>query len=293
MKNVIVFGAKGLLGSRLCPFLSENGINVIKQSRGTEGDLQLNPTDRLAIDIVLKKYQPIAVINLIAATNVDQCEEQLQMAWIANVGAVSAISHCIELNRIKTGKKIHLIHLSTDQVYSGLGPHSEDTVNPLNVYGLSKYTGELLAERVGATVLRTNFFGRSYHNERKSFSDWLVKSLTDKDQITLFDDIKFSAIHINSLCQVILRCIEIELPGIFNLGCKQGISKAEFGLVLASKLGLSTNQLKIGSSSQFGFKALRPKDMTLDVSKIENTLKMVCPTIAEEINKTAQEYLND
>lgn len=292
MKNIIVFGALGLLGRRLCPFLSENGFNVIKQSRGTEGDLRIDPTDQIAIDEVLNQYRPIALINLIAATNVDQCEVDLQVAWVANVSVVSALSQSIKVHRTKTGQNIHLIHLSTDQVYSGSGPHAEDKVSPVNVYGLSKYTGELLAHSVGATVLRTNFFGRSLHNDRKSFSDWLVNSLTTRAQITLFDDIKFSALHINSLSEVILRCIEIAPEGVFNLGCRNGVSKAEFGLLLARKLGFITNNIQISSSIYFNLKAPRPLDMTLDVSKIENRLGMICPNIVEEIELTAQEYLN-
>lgn len=293
MQNVIVFGALGLLGSRLCPFLSDNGINVIKQSRGVDGDVQIDPTDHDEIAFALRRYSPVAVINLIAETNVDACEEFLQKAWIANVRVVSTISHCIEKHKMETFQNVHLIHLSTDQLYSGLGPHVESSMKPINVYGLSKLTGELFAERVGATILRTNFFGRTQHKNRKSFSDWLVNALKKEAQLILFEDVRFSALHVNSLCNVILRCLEIQPSGVFNLGCRNGISKSEFGITLANMLGFTTKNILIESISKSQLKAPRSNDMTLDNSKIEEKLQIICPNIIQEIEITAQEYLHD
>jgi hypothetical protein len=40
------------------------------------------------------------------------------------------------------------------------------------------------------------------------------------------------------------------------------------------------------------FKARRPLDMTMQVDKLERALGIICPSIGEEIKKTAKEYLN-
>ena len=88
-------------------------------------------------------------------------------------------------------------------MYSGAGPHSEEHVHPINVYGLSKYTGELIAQQAGATILRTNLYGLSHCPDRKSFSDWAIQSLRDSAPITVFEDVKFSALHIKTLCEFV------------------------------------------------------------------------------------------
>lgn len=293
MATVIIFGASGLLGNSLVPALRAQGYTVLTQSRGGETDLCLDPSDRMAVAAVLAERRPEAVVNLVAVTNVDQCEILPELAWQANAGVVAAITEGIAAVGVDSSSRPHLVHISTDQVYNGLGPHTEDKVHPINVYGLSKYTGELLAAPLGATVLRTNFFGRSRCPGRESFSDWLVRSLREGTPITVFNDVKFSAVHINTLCTIIARSIKRRLAGTFNAGCRDGISKAEFALALANLLGLPIDQLKVGKSTEVSLRARRPLDMTLQVLDLEEALGLVCPYMQEEIEHTSREYLND
>lgn len=293
MSTVIVFGASGLLGASLVPTLRACGYNVLAQSRDLGADLCLDPSDRAAVAAVLTLHRPVAVVNLVAATNVDQCETHTELAWHANTGVVAAIVEGILAFGNTPTSRPHLVHISTDQVYEGLGPHAENEAHPINVYGLSKYTGELLAERVGATILRSNFYGRSRCVGRVSFSDWLVRSLREKTPITVFDDVKFSAIHIDTLCNYIGRSIVLRPAGIFNAGCRDGISKAGFAMALARTLGLSTESVRMGTSADVALKARRPLDMTLQVARIEAALDLRCPNMINEIQHTAKEYLND
>lgn len=293
MSIIIVFGASGLLGASLVPALRIRGYNVLSQGRSEGADLRLDPSDRAAVIDALVGYRPAAVVNLVAATNVDQCEMQPQLAWRVNAGVVAILTECIAAASQRLGTQPHLVHVSTDQVYDGTGPHAEDDIDLINVYGLSKYTGELLAERVGATVLRTNFYGRSRCPGRASFSDWLVNSLRDQAPITVFDDVKFSAMHIDTLCDIITKCIELRPTGIFNAGCRDAISKAGFAFALAKALSLSTDQVTVGRSTDVPLKARRPLDMSLQVSRLENILELQFPTMLAQIEHTAKEYLND
>jgi dTDP-4-dehydrorhamnose reductase len=292
MSNVIVFGASGLLGASLVPVLRSCGHTVFAQSRKQGADLCLEPFDRGAVAAALAQHRPSAVINLVAATNVDQCEVQTELAWQANTGVVAAIVEGILALDNDPASRPHLVHLSTDQVYHGPGPHTEDIVHPINVYGLSKYAGELIAERAGATVLRSNFYGRSRTSGRMSFSDWLVCNLREKTPITVFDDVKFSAIHIDTLCEIIVRSIELRSAGIFNAGCRDGISKAGFAIALARALELPTENVRVGTSTDVALKARRPLDMTLNVARLEAAFDLQCPSMSYEIEHTSKEYLN-
>ncbi len=289
MSNIIVFGATGLLGSRLCPFLEKNGFNIIRQSREADAELQIEPTDYIAIITAIKKFKPKTIINLIASTNVDQCEKDPINAWLTNVNVTEAISQAI----IKSGKDedlIHLIHISTDQVYSGKGPHKEEDVKPINIYGLTKLSAELFVENIGGTILRTNFYGRINHSKRLSYSEWIINSLLTEKNITLFDDIRFSALHIDTLCNMILKCILVKPKGVYNLGCRNGLSKADFGIKLAQVMKLPINNVAYGKIIDAKLTAIRPNDMSLNINKIEKELNLICPEISEEILKTAMEY---
>ena len=95
----------------------------------------------------------------------------LKLAYLLNVKTVEKIIEAKEYF------DFHLIHLSTDQVYSGFGIHKESCVNPLNVYGITKYCSELVASKIDSTIIRTNYHSKSLVPKRYSFSDWLVKSL--------------------------------------------------------------------------------------------------------------------
>ncbi len=293
MSTIIIFGAAGMLGASLVPALRALGHNVLTQSRNVGADLVLDPSNRTAVIDALIQYRPSAVVNLVAATNVDQCEAQPYLAWKANAGVAASLTESITAFGEKSGTQPHLVHVSTDQVYDGPGPHAEDDINLINVYGLSKYAGELLAERVGATVLRTNFYGRSRRPSRVSFTDWLVRSLREKTPITVFDDVKFSAVHIDTLTKIIAQCIERRPVGVFNAGCRDSISKAGFAFALAKALNLATDQVTVGTSADLALKARRPTDMSLQVSRLENVIELQFPTITGEIEHTTKEYLND
>ena len=172
--RIVVLGASGRLGSYLFPFLRSCGHEVLSLSRRAKGDLQADLTDISEVELVLDKVRPDSIVNLAAETNIDSCEEFPQDAYLANVKIVENLVKWIGGN----GNSSHLVQLSTDHVYDGIGPHSEEDISPLNYYGFSKYAAELLATKVNSTILRTNFFGRTQIPGRMSYSDWLIDSLT-------------------------------------------------------------------------------------------------------------------
>lgn len=289
MSTVVIFGASGLLGSSLCPFLAQYGFEVVMAGRVQSSDRVLDITDPGAIEAMFKATTPSHVINLVAATDVDRCESDVAYAYAANTkvpGAISAaLETCADLD-------IHTVHISTDQVYAGAGPHKEDSIDPINVYGLSKFAGELLMAQQRTAILRTNFYGRSRLTNRKSFSDWLVAALGKREAITLFEDVRFSALNIRTLCEIILQIMRTRLTGTFNAGCRDGISKADFAIALAKALRLPLDNARTGRMADQSFRARRPADMTLDVRKLESALQMRCPDMFDQILLTAEEYSN-
>ena len=78
--------------------------------------------------------------------------------------------------------------------------------------------------------------------------------------------------------------IKKPIPGIYNLGSKNGISKSEFIKNFSSNLGFELNYEEIDYKSSFSL-ANRPFDMRMDVSLFEETYKINLPNLEEEIKK--------
>ncbi len=287
MKKVLVTGGTGLLGASLVPFLRESGYNIIVHGRSNRVDCQ---ADFTFLDIAqkhLNKIDPDVIINLIGLTNVDFCEEQPNEAYLTNVRTVENIIFWIKQKKTNC----HLIHISTDHVYDGVGPNKESEVSLKNSYAFSKYAGELVANSVSSTILRTNFFGCSHCHKRNSLTDWIYQSLSSNRSILVFDDVMFSPLSMQTLSEMIDLIIR-KLPiGLFNLGSNEGMSKADFAFLFSKELGLPSDTMIRTKSDEVEFlKTYRPKDMRMDLSKIENVIGIKLPFLRDEIKKVANEY---
>ena len=144
-----------------------------------------------------------------------------------------------------------------------------------------------------STILRTNFIGRSQCNNRTSLTDWLFLSLKNSKQINVFSDVMFSPLSIVSLCSLIEKCIFDRPLGIYNLGSKSGMSKADFAFLFADALGLPKLCLKRSDMrSVESVVAKRPFDMRMSVDLFEARMDVSLPILEEEILSVANDYVH-
>ncbi|MBG04464.1 MAG: hypothetical protein CMM59_10370 [Rhodospirillaceae bacterium] len=275
--KTFVTGATGLLG----PYVIEafNDTDVVTTAR-RGGDVQCDLTDLDATRQAIEELQPDAVIHLAALTDVDQCERDPGAAKRINVDTAANLAATMPV-------EAQLVYISTDQVYPGLGgPYRESDTAPVNVYGQSKLDGEQAALRHPNSVcLRTNLFGASRTDGRGSLSDFMAGMLREEKPVTFFEDIFFSPLHMRTLSGFIRKIVRNQLSGVFNLGCRGGASKSDFGFMVAEHLGLPTRTVTVGVSTQMPDRAPRPSDMRFDVSRIEAVLGTEMPTLEEEVRK--------
>jgi dTDP-4-dehydrorhamnose reductase len=277
--RIVVLGSSGRVGGYLLPLLRSCEHEALGLSRGEGDDLHADLTDFGQVSFALNKVRPDAIVNLAAQTNIDECEKCPQNAYLANVKIVENLVRWIENN----GNSSHLVQLSTDQIYDSLGPHKEGDISLKNYYGFSKYAGELVAAKVNSTILRTNFFGQSRSLGRLSFSDWLVDSLIKEKEITVFDDVYFSPLSLQRLVELLGLVALKRQQGIFNLGSREGMSKADFAFYLAKVLGLPTGKMSRGGVGTAKLTANRAKDMRMDSSNFEKVFEVKLPTLRQEI----------
>jgi dTDP-4-dehydrorhamnose reductase len=273
MMKVLITGGTGLLG----PYLQEAAtiFGRVLSSSLNSGDLPYDLTNANQVRELIAKTQPDLVFHCAAMTDVDACQTDPDRAQALNAGTAENLA-------VTLPKDGRLVYISTDQVYPDTpGPHRESETQPVNVYGATKLEGEhAVLRRSNSLVLRVNFFGASQTSGRSSLSDWLIANLSARKPITLFTDSLFSPLHLETLTQTIVEAALERLTGVFNLGCRDGVSKCEFGLAVAAHLGLPSDAATPGKSLMV---ATRAKDLRMEVSRIEKALRRPMPTMLQEV----------
>ena len=229
-------------------------------------------------NFLLKKYKPNLIINTISNINVDECEKNFQKCYFDNIITSKIIS------RVSAKFKIKQIYISTDQVYSGKGPHKEFNIKPLNNYGVSKICAENFVLKNKGVVLRVNFLQKD--RKKRTLQDKIIYS--NNKSFVLFENIYFTPLHISTLIDIITKNLFKFKTGIYNIGSKDKISKANFILKLLKILNIKKNLVIKKYPNQI---IPRPLDMTMNSNKIKRDLKVKFYDINPEIMKLANDYV--
>jgi len=284
--RVFVAGAEGMLGTSLVPYLRKSGHVLSVHARQIENGIKSDLSCLAEASRCLDAASPDVIINLVALTDVDSCERDPKSAYNVNVGVVKNLVYWIQ----KENRPCHMIQLSTDHVYDEDGSNDEGNISLLNCYAQTKYAGEIASMSVPSTVLRTNFFGPSCSFERASLSDWLLRSMVHGEQISVFDDVIFSPLSFSTLVKMIELVVRKQQSGIFNLGSKDGMSKADFAFKFAKEMDLSVENVKRSSVETLNLYAPRPKRMCMNSSKFEHTFSVQLPSLRDEIVSMRDAY---
>lgn len=167
------------------------------------------------------------------------------------------------------------------------GPHAEQHTGPVNAYGRTKLAGERpVRDRDDrGLVVRTNWFAPSRTPGRQSLSDFVAEAMRVSRPIVLFEDVRFSPLHVTTLAALLVELVASGASGVFNAGAGDVTSKAEFAFEVARHLGLDPSNASVGRSSDMPRRALRPHDLRLDVLLLEDRLRRSLPSLRDEVQK--------
>lgn len=235
MKKIALIGASGQLGYDLHRVLTAKKWKVfplyhedieIKSSRSIQKCL--NP---LPIDIV---------INTAAYHRVDECELNPLEAFAVNALGVRDLSLWCQKN-----DKL-LVYLSTDYVF-GLDskrrfPYKEDDIpGPLNVYGISKLSGEYFArsELTKYFLIRTaGLFGVSRSRAKGgNFIDYIVTKAKKGEGLSIVTDQILSPTYTKNLAENLALLLETNRYGLYHMTSKGECSWYEMTKHILSLLG--------------------------------------------------------
>ena len=285
--RVLITGASGMLGSNMVLAALESGHEVVATSfsrpvcfpgvHWQQADLSVAHSAAA----LLVAVEAEGVIHCAAATDVDRCEDDPRWAYSLNRDMAEYIATAAaELGAA-------LIHISTDAVFDGSsGPHNEsDEARPINVYGSSKLQGEQAVESAhsAAAIVRTNFFGWSPRG-RLNLAEWFLENLRAGRRCLGFTDIRANLLLVNELCSVLVRMLESELSGVYHVASQDPVSKYEFGTSLADVFELDSSLIEPAHSEVAGLSARRPKDLSMQIAKVERDLEVSMPRTRRGIN---------
>ncbi|MCG2717545.1 MAG: sugar nucleotide-binding protein, partial [Nanoarchaeota archaeon] len=139
-KKILLLGSTGLLGTAIEKVCKDRNVECVSIMHK-----QLEITNLLELNEVIKRFMPTIVINTVAIPGIDQCELEPQRAFAVNSIAVLNLAKICEKN------KITLMQISSSSVFDGKndGFYTEkDEVNPTGVYSASKYISECFVKNI-------------------------------------------------------------------------------------------------------------------------------------------------
>ena len=182
MKNILVTGAKGQVGSELKALASQ----YPDFNFDFVGKEELGITDEAAVLSYFENKKFAYCLSCAAYTAVDKAEEEKNMAMLVNTVGAKNLAFAAE----KTGGR--MIHLSTDYVYhnSQNTPFIEtDETNPQCIYAESKLAGDRTVLNINSKnlVIRTSWVYSTFGN---NFVKTMLRLGSDRDKLTvIFDQI--------------------------------------------------------------------------------------------------------
>jgi dTDP-glucose 4,6-dehydratase len=168
--RVLVTGGAGFIGSAVCHALVDRGAFVLNVDKLTYAANprsldaiahdphyaveRLDICDRAAMDAVLAKHQPTAVLHLAAESHVDRSITGAAAFIDTNIAGTyhlleAARQYCAGLSPARR-EGFRFVHVSTDEVYGSLGVdgrfHEETPYRPSSPYSASKAASDHLAQ---------------------------------------------------------------------------------------------------------------------------------------------------
>lgn len=279
MHNILITGANGQLGCEIRE-LSEKWEHANKYFF-TDAN-ELNITDKSEISVYLERNEIDIVVNCAAYTNVDQAEDDREMADLVNhIGVKNLADVCKETNTL-------LMHISTDYVFNGSNniPYVEiDCTNPLGIYGETKLNGEKSIVNSGCeyVILRTSWLYSSYG---KNFLKTIQKLTAERETINVVFDQVGTPTYARDLANAILLIIDRNNSAIKNHiyhFSNEGVcSWYDFALAINESFEHGC-KIHPCHSNEFPSKVSRPSFSVLDKTKIKRILDIEIPHWRESV----------
>lgn len=259
--KILVTGYKGQLGYDVVNEATSRNIEAV----GVDID-EMDITNVDQVNKVIKEGNYDAVVHCAAWTAVDKAEdpELLETVKKVNVEGTANIANvCEELD-------IPMMYFSTDYVFDGQGEIPWDEYSerkPLNVYGQTKYEGELVVEKLQKHfIIRIAWvFGVNGNN----FIKTMLRLGKERGAVSVVNDQIGNPTYTYDLAKLVVDMIQTEKYGIYHAtNSGDFISWYDFACEIFKQAGLDVEVTPVDSNT-FPAAAKRPNNSRMNQSELD------------------------
>ncbi len=249
--KVLVTGAKGMLGSDLCPIFDHQ-----HELLATDVE-EMDVRDPGAVFQTFEKFRPELVLHLAALTNVDGCQEMRDETYLTNTVGTKNIA----LASARAGAA--MVYISTGSVFDGTKsePYTEfDRPNPRSEYSKAKYQGEQIVRELIREhyIVRAGWmFGGGQRD--KKFVGKIISLARQGKPLQVVDDKFGSPTYTKDMAEGIMKLTQTGWFGTYHLANEGCCSRYEYACKVLELAGIEAYPVKPVSSEAFPLPAPRPR----------------------------------
>lgn len=254
--------------------------------------------DEAALRALVRAVRPDVIVNAAAYTAVDQAETERAAAFAVNTAAPRILGE--EAARLDA----LVLHFSTDYVFNGEQdrPYTErDLPDPRNVYGLSKYQGELALGQACARhlVLRTGWVLGAHG---RNFAKTMLRLGMERDSLGVVADqygAPTPAALLADLCAHLLRQYG-QGPGFpfgtYHVAAGGSTTWYDYARLVLGEAQAAGQPLAAGADAvralqtrDYPTAAVRPRNACLDTALFRSTFGLRLPPWEEGVRQVLRE----
>jgi dTDP-4-dehydrorhamnose reductase len=266
MSRILVTGAAGVVGGYVKEAFADHDL-ILTDIAG--GLIELDVRDADAVTKLVLDARPDVVIHLAAATDVDRCEQEPDLAHGTNTGGTRNVAlACREVDAT-------LVYTSTAGVFGGekQEPYTEsDEPGPANVYGHSKLGGEREVESLldRYYIARAGWMVGGGPKEKKFVGMMLGFLDEGRTELQAVNDKFGSPTYAKDLASGIAQLLDSGLYGLYHLvNGGPPCSRYEVAVALCEILGRDDVTVEPVSSAVFPLPAPRARSEAMVNHKLE------------------------
>lgn len=258
--KILVTGVKGQLGYDVVREGESRGLEMF----GTDVD-NMDITDAGQVKQVIEDYKPDAVIHCAAYTAVDAAEDNQELCRKINVDGTRNIAEVCK------AMDIPMMYFSTDYIFNGQGENfwkEDDEKQPLNVYGQTKYEGELAVQGLIQKyfILRISWvFGVNGNN----FIKTMLRLGKERGAVGVVSDQIGSPTYTYDLAKLVVDMIQTDKYGAYHVTNDGICSWYEFACEIFKQAGLDVKVTPL-TTAEYPAKAARPFNSRMSKDKLIN-----------------------
>jgi dTDP-4-dehydrorhamnose reductase len=234
-RRLLLTGGSGTLAQAFARICRDRSLDYAMTRRE-----DLDIADPLAVDRMLVRTRPWAIINCAGFVRVPDAETERERCFRENVGGATALA------RAAADRGIPLVTFSSDLVFDGrLGRayRETDAVNPRSVYGESKAEAERRVGEIhpGALIVRTSAFFGPW--DSANFPHMALNAFLSGRAFGAKANTTVSPTYVPDLVQAVLDLLIDRESGVWHLSNRGSTSWAGFARLVADGVGIRCDHL--------------------------------------------------